>query len=201
MRTLTIIGIVVLLLICVCGLVFSYDIDRHPDTGREVMQVKFDSTADAIMVIGTIAAVVQEVIDEAQVLGIPAHQYEQEFDSANGADQYRVSLSNEIIAHAGAFAIGKEFLEKTGLDFFWYLLLPGDVNKDGIVDLTDQALLGQAYGSQIGDAKYNWDADFNKNFKVDLVDLGLMGQNWGRTLHSCNPADCNMRPDRGWLFD
>jgi len=187
--------------LCLYASAYAHYVYPHPDPNREVMRVQFESKSDAKEVINTITQVVQEVIEDADSHGIPVFQYEQQFDATHGSGMYRVSLANEIKAHAGAFAKGISFLEITGLDVFWHLLLPGDVNKDGVVDLVDLGLLGKAYSSHLGDPNYNWDADFNKDWKVDLTDQAIMGQHWAQTLHSCNPADCAMRPDRNWLTD
>jgi hypothetical protein len=48
---------------------------------------------------------------------------------------------------------------------------PGDVNGDGIVDLTDLTALLGAFGSASGGPGYNPSADFDGSGAIDLVDL------------------------------
>jgi hypothetical protein len=47
----------------------------------------------------------------------------------------------------------------------------GDVNGDGTVNLADLVLLANAYGSAVGEPRYNPEADINNNGRVDLADL------------------------------
>ncbi|MDP8238351.1 MAG: PEGA domain-containing protein [Candidatus Hatepunaea meridiana] len=56
-----------------------------------------------------------------------------------------------------------------------------DVNGDGVINLTDLALLGQAWGSSSGDANWNPDADLDGDGTVGLGDLALIGKHWGQT--------------------
>jgi peptide/nickel transport system substrate-binding protein len=60
--------------------------------------------------------------------------------------------------------------------------IPGDLNGDGTVDLTDFGILQRAWGSSPGMS--NWDprADLNGDGVVDLSDFGIMQMNWGATL-------------------
>jgi hypothetical protein len=41
-------------------------------------------------------------------------------------------------------------------------------------------LLANAYGSKLGDAKWNFNADINDNGKVDLSDLVMLAQHYGQ---------------------
>ncbi len=54
--------------------------------------------------------------------------------------------------------------------------VPGDANRDGVVDLIDLDALGAAWlNSDAG-----WEGgDFNHDGVTDLIDLDLLGQNWG----------------------
>ena len=60
------------------------------------------------------------------------------------------------------------------------LTVPGDINGDGNVNLQDLVLLANAYGSSIGNAKWNANADINGNLTVDLSDLVILAKNYGR---------------------
>lgn len=50
-------------------------------------------------------------------------------------------------------------------------LTPGDVNKDGIVNITDVSILEENYASRKGDKLYTLSCDFNQDEMIDLSDL------------------------------
>jgi len=50
------------------------------------------------------------------------------------------------------------------------VLIPGDINRDGIVDGVDLSLLADAYGSSEGDENWNSFADFDHNGSIDMTD-------------------------------
>jgi hypothetical protein len=58
---------------------------------------------------------------------------------------------------------------------------PGDLNGDGVVDVSDFGILERAWGSSPGMS--NWDprADINHDGVVDVSDFGILQMNWGRT--------------------
>jgi len=56
----------------------------------------------------------------------------------------------------------------------------GDLNGDGVVDLTDLALLLAAYGTCAGDPGYLDDADIDGSGCVDLPDLALLLAHYGQ---------------------
>jgi uncharacterized protein (DUF2141 family) len=60
--------------------------------------------------------------------------------------------------------------------------IPGDLNGDGTVDVSDFGILQRAWGSSPGMS--NWDprADINGDGVVDLSDFGIMQMNWGKSL-------------------
>lgn len=57
--------------------------------------------------------------------------------------------------------------------------IPGDVDDDGDVDLTDLAALLAAYGSCTGAPQYDPDADLDSDGCVNLPDLALLLSNYG----------------------
>jgi len=57
--------------------------------------------------------------------------------------------------------------------------LQGDVNDDGRVDITDLAIVAQAYNTKVGDPNYNPDADLNNDGRVDVWDLHIVAKNYG----------------------
>jgi hypothetical protein len=58
--------------------------------------------------------------------------------------------------------------------------LPGDVNRDRKVSLSDLVLLALAYGSKPGDSNWNLNADIDSNGAVDLPDLTILAQHYGQ---------------------
>jgi len=58
--------------------------------------------------------------------------------------------------------------------------IPGDINGDYKVTLTDLVLLANAYGSTPGSAKWSPNADINGDGKVDLADLAILAQHYGQ---------------------
>jgi len=59
-------------------------------------------------------------------------------------------------------------------------VIPGDINGDGKVSLSDLVLLANAYGSKPGDTKWNPNADINEDGKVSLSDLVLLAIHYGQ---------------------
>jgi hypothetical protein len=61
------------------------------------------------------------------------------------------------------------------------LVLLGDVNFDGKVDMSDIGLILRAYGTKKGDPKWNPIYDLNSDEKVDMSDIGIILRNFGNT--------------------
>ena len=57
--------------------------------------------------------------------------------------------------------------------------MPGDVDGDGDVDLSDLALLLAVYGTCEGDPGYDPAADFDGNGCIDLSDLATLLAHYG----------------------
>jgi hypothetical protein len=57
--------------------------------------------------------------------------------------------------------------------------VPGDVDGDGHVDVSDLLYLVNAFGTVIGDANYNPACDFNNDGSVDVADLLILVENFG----------------------
>jgi hypothetical protein len=58
--------------------------------------------------------------------------------------------------------------------------IPGDINGDFKVGLTDLVLLARAYGSKPGDSNWNPAADIKGDGVVDLADLVILAQHYGQ---------------------
>ena len=59
--------------------------------------------------------------------------------------------------------------------------LLGDLNHDGIVDISDAILAGKAFGSRPGDPNWNPEADVLGHGVVDIFDIIVIASNFGHT--------------------
>lgn len=59
--------------------------------------------------------------------------------------------------------------------------IPGDINKDGIVDVLDLIELKNAYGLTQQSPDWDPDCDLNLDNVVNVLDLFILGKNYGRT--------------------
>jgi len=57
-----------------------------------------------------------------------------------------------------------------------------DINEDEEVDVRDIIVVARAYGSEIGDEKYDSHVDFNQDGKIDDADLNLIKPYFGYPL-------------------
>ena len=60
------------------------------------------------------------------------------------------------------------------------VILTGDVNRDGIVDIYDAILLASAYNTALGDPRWNTNADFNDDDLIDIYDAIILANNYGK---------------------
>jgi parallel beta-helix repeat protein len=58
---------------------------------------------------------------------------------------------------------------------------PGDINRDGKVDMKDVAIAAMAFGSYAGHPRWNPIADQNEDGKIDMRDIALVAKNFGKT--------------------
>jgi hypothetical protein len=49
-----------------------------------------------------------------------------------------------------------------------------DINKDGIVDYKDLAVLAASYGKSVGEPGFNPEADLNGDGLIDYKDLAIL---------------------------
>jgi len=63
-----------------------------------------------------------------------------------------------------------------------FLRIPGDVNSDGKVDLTDLSRMNSALGSNLGQPNWNQECDINRNNVIDVADLYLLSSHFGQTI-------------------
>lgn len=57
----------------------------------------------------------------------------------------------------------------------------GDVNGDGIVDISDVVVWAGAFGSQPGDPNWNADTDLRLDDLIDIFDVIIISINYGNT--------------------
>jgi hypothetical protein len=67
----------------------------------------------------------------------------------------------------------------TAVDGYFSNFNPYDINQDGIVDITDIAIVALAFGSYPGHPRWNPDADVNDDGYVDIIDMTLVAQHFG----------------------
>ena len=89
---------------------------------------------------------------------------------------------NEALkAYAVPVPYERNLEDNTFIDGILNITLIGDVNGDGIVDIYDITLAGNAFGTSIGEPEYNERADINHNGTVDIYDLILIGLHFGES--------------------
>jgi Dockerin type I domain len=60
-------------------------------------------------------------------------------------------------------------------------VVPGDINGDGVVDISDAILASHAFGSSTGNPDYIPAADLNSDGNIDIFDMLMLARNFGRT--------------------
>jgi uncharacterized protein (TIGR03790 family) len=64
----------------------------------------------------------------------------------------------------------------------WKVLLAGDVNMDGLVDMNDLGAMGPHWGTVVDPGGYGWTmGDLNGDGIIDMGDIGLVSSTWGET--------------------
>jgi hypothetical protein len=58
--------------------------------------------------------------------------------------------------------------------------LPGDINGDGIIGITDVVIAAIAFGSKPGDPNWNPLADLNQDGTINIQDLVIIRDNFGK---------------------
>jgi parallel beta-helix repeat protein len=104
------------------------------------------------------------------------------WSDCNCTDRYMGTYQNETGSDGigdASYVINGSNLDRYPLMNPWYQIF-GDIDFDGKVGLQDLVLLANAYGSKLGDAKWNFNADINDNGKVDLSDLVILALHYGQ---------------------
>jgi len=74
-----------------------------------------------------------------------------------------------------------EVEDNTFSDGFVIVVMVGDLNNDGVVDIRDISIAGRAYGSYPGHPRWNPNADINNDNIIDIRDISTIGRNFGKT--------------------
>jgi parallel beta-helix repeat protein len=61
------------------------------------------------------------------------------------------------------------------------VVMEGDLNADGIVDISDIVLVAKSFGSQIGHPRYDLNMDINDDDSIDISDIVIVAKNFGKT--------------------
>jgi parallel beta-helix repeat protein len=104
------------------------------------------------------------------------------WDDYHGTDLCSGTYQNETGSDGigdAPYVIDDSNLDRYPLMNLWYHTL-GDINFDGKVSLTDLVLLANAYGSKLGDTKWNPNADIDNNGTVGLSDLVALAKHYGQ---------------------
>jgi len=59
--------------------------------------------------------------------------------------------------------------------------LRNDLNGDGMVNLQDIVIVGVAFGSKVGDPRWNVIADVDKDGSISIIDIALIAKDYGKT--------------------
>jgi hypothetical protein len=77
------------------------------------------------------------------------------------------------------FANCKYETETASASTAFEIVLTGDINRDGAVDIYDAILLANAFGTKLGDPRWNPNADLNHDGKVDIYDAIIIANHYG----------------------
>jgi hypothetical protein len=87
-----------------------------------------------------------------------------------------------LSANATALDGETDLLDNSLTEGWISVTLPGDVEGDGDVDIFDIVKIAGAYGSKLGQPKYDANCDVDKDGDVDIFDVVLAANNYGRIL-------------------
>jgi hypothetical protein len=62
--------------------------------------------------------------------------------------------------------------------------IQGDVNADGIVNIIDISIAARAFGTRLGDPKWNANADVNEDGMINIIDVSAIAREYGKTVEA-----------------
>lgn len=74
--------------------------------------------------------------------------------------------------------INQTVLEGDVLELDACTLLAGDVDKNGLIDIDDYAIVGNAYKAQDGDSNYVMEYDFDESLEINIDEIAYIGNNY-----------------------
>jgi len=74
-----------------------------------------------------------------------------------------------------------DFADNTFTDGVVKVTIPGDINGDCIVDMTDLGWIAYSYGATPSDPKWNPNRDITDDNLIDMTDLGIACMHYGET--------------------
>jgi hypothetical protein len=74
-----------------------------------------------------------------------------------------------------------DIADNTLSDGWIFVSIPGDINGDRKVELKDVYAVGKAYGSSIGNPRYEPNLDINDDGKIELKDYYITCKNYGKS--------------------
>ena len=78
-----------------------------------------------------------------------------------------------VTGFSNALFIGTSVAKSTSASFVAYPKVVGDVNRDFKVNIVDAGMIAISYGTKLGDAKFNPNADFDFNNRIDIIDFSI----------------------------
>ena len=86
-----------------------------------------------------------------------------------------------ITAYATPIEGETEITDNLGLGGFVKIVVPGDINGNGVINIIDAILLGNSFGSKPGYSNWNPNADINSNNIVNILDAIILATHMGKT--------------------
>ena len=71
------------------------------------------------------------------------------------------------------------------LTFRVHVLYLGDLNRDGVVNIIDVAILANSYATTPGSPNWNPNADLNHDNVINIIDLAILANNYAKSIHLC----------------
>jgi len=59
--------------------------------------------------------------------------------------------------------------------------IKGDINADGKVNIIDLYAVAKAFGSKLGDERWNPNADLNEDQQISIIDMYTIAREFGKT--------------------
>ena len=100
----------------------------------------------------------------------------------NGTDVYSGPYQNETGSDGKGdtpYSIDEYNVDDYPLMTPWAAASPGDINRDGKVDIQDIARVSAAFGSYPGYPRWNPLGDLNNDGRIDILDLAKTCANFG----------------------